>query len=70
MMGFVSRFRVVMGEPVCSIVFLWVFFYKRDFFKDGVRLLVDALSFSFVKGATTDFSEELIRSSFQVRSNG
>lgn len=38
----------------------------RVFEKDGVLLLVDDLSFPFVKGATVDFSEELIRSSFQV----
>ncbi|KAJ7517168.1 hypothetical protein O6H91_21G012800 [Diphasiastrum complanatum] len=36
----------------------------RVFTKDGVKVLVDEVSFSFVKGATIDFSEELIRSSF------
>eukprot|EP00897_Mesotaenium_endlicherianum_P001100 jgi/Mesen1/10991/ME000097S10576 len=37
--------------------------------KDGAKVLVDDISFSFVKGATVDFGEELIRSAFQVVSN-
>ncbi|KAL2229308.1 UNVERIFIED_CONTAM: Iron-sulfur assembly protein IscA-like 2, mitochondrial [Sesamum indicum] len=38
----------------------------RIFEQDGVRLVVDNISFDFVKGATVDYVEELIRSAFQV----
>ncbi|KAM0947476.1 putative FeS cluster insertion protein [Dioscorea sansibarensis] len=41
----------------------------RVFEKDGVKLVVDNISFDFVKGATVDFVEELIRSAFQVATN-
>lgn len=36
------------------------------FEKDGVKLIVDNISYDFVKGATVDYVEELIRSAFQV----
>ncbi|KAK8918976.1 hypothetical protein KSP39_PZI021829 [Platanthera zijinensis] len=36
------------------------------FEKDGVKLVVDNISYDFVKGATIDYVEELIRSAFQV----
>ncbi|XP_020549459.1 iron-sulfur assembly protein IscA-like 2, mitochondrial isoform X2 [Sesamum indicum] len=39
----------------------------RIFEQDGVRLVVDNISFDFVKGATVDYVEELIRSAFQPR---
>ncbi|CAI7927820.1 unnamed protein product [Closterium sp. NIES-54] len=39
------------------------------FERDGVRLVVDNVSLLFVDGATVDFTDELIRSSFQVISN-
>nr|GMD05772.1 iron-sulfur assembly protein IscA-like 2, mitochondrial [Ipomoea batatas] len=38
----------------------------RIFEQDGVKLVVDNISFDFVKGATVDYVEELIRSAFQV----
>ncbi|THG23474.1 hypothetical protein TEA_000167 [Camellia sinensis var. sinensis] len=38
----------------------------RIFERDGVKLVVDEISFDFVKGATVDYVEELIRSAFQV----
>ncbi|KAI8563041.1 hypothetical protein RHMOL_Rhmol03G0082300 [Rhododendron molle] len=38
----------------------------RIFEKDGVKLVVDKISLGFVKGATVDYVEELIRSAFQV----
>ncbi|KAH6797589.1 Iron-sulfur cluster biosynthesis family protein [Perilla frutescens var. hirtella] len=41
----------------------------RIFEKDGVKLVVDNISFDFVKGATVDYVEELIRSAFQVSTN-
>lgn len=41
----------------------------RIFEKDGVKLVVDRISFDFVKGATVDYVEELIRSAFQVTEN-
>uniref|UniRef100_A0A7N0THM1 Core domain-containing protein n=1 Tax=Kalanchoe fedtschenkoi TaxID=63787 RepID=A0A7N0THM1_KALFE len=41
----------------------------RIFERDGVKLVVDKISYDFVKGATVDFVEELIRSSFVVAEN-
>ncbi|XP_058204928.1 iron-sulfur assembly protein IscA-like 2, mitochondrial [Rhododendron vialii] len=41
----------------------------RIFEKDGVKLVVDKISLGFVKGATVDYVEELIRSAFQVATN-
>ncbi|KAL6585463.1 hypothetical protein OROMI_002107 [Orobanche minor] len=35
------------------------------FEQDGVKLVVDNISFDFVKGATVDYVEELIRAAFQ-----
>jgi len=32
-------------------------------------VLVDSVSFEFLKGATVDYSEELIRASFQIVDN-
>ncbi|XP_052174355.1 iron-sulfur assembly protein IscA-like 2, mitochondrial isoform X2 [Diospyros lotus] len=37
----------------------------RIFEKDGAKLVVDKISFDFVKGSTVDYVEELIRSAFQ-----
>ncbi|BAT05124.1 Os08g0363800 [Oryza sativa Japonica Group] len=36
----------------------------RIFEKDGVKLVVDDVSYDFVKGATVDYEEELIHSTF------
>ncbi|XP_036769097.1 iron-sulfur cluster assembly 2 homolog, mitochondrial isoform X2 [Manis pentadactyla] len=41
----------------------------RVFEKGGARVVVDNDSLAFVKGAQVDFSQELIRSSFQVLNN-
>eukprot|EP00252_Welwitschia_mirabilis_P015042 TRINITY_DN33171_c0_g1_i1.p1 TRINITY_DN33171_c0_g1~~TRINITY_DN33171_c0_g1_i1.p1 ORF type:complete len:178 (-),score=27.69 TRINITY_DN33171_c0_g1_i1:58-591(-) len=41
----------------------------RVFEKEGVKLLVDNVSYELVKGATVDYVEELIRSSFMVTKN-
>eukprot|EP00245_Coleochaete_scutata_P007194 TRINITY_DN22317_c0_g1_i1.p1 TRINITY_DN22317_c0_g1~~TRINITY_DN22317_c0_g1_i1.p1 ORF type:complete len:180 (+),score=24.54 TRINITY_DN22317_c0_g1_i1:35-574(+) len=41
----------------------------KVFERDGMKLLVDDLSFSFVRGATIDYSQELIRSAFHVIAN-
>ncbi|NP_001151226.1 Iron-sulfur assembly protein IscA-like 2, mitochondrial [Zea mays] len=41
----------------------------RFFETDGVRLVVDDISYNFVKGATVDYEEELIRSTFVVSTN-
>uniref|UniRef100_A0A5B6ZDM0 Core domain-containing protein n=1 Tax=Davidia involucrata TaxID=16924 RepID=A0A5B6ZDM0_DAVIN len=41
----------------------------RIFARDGVKLVIDKISFDFVKGATVDYVEELIRSAFQVATN-
>ncbi|XP_044869762.1 iron-sulfur cluster assembly 2 homolog, mitochondrial isoform X1 [Mauremys mutica] len=42
---------------------------KRVFEQGGARVVVDVDSLAFVKGAMVDFSQELIRNSFQVVSN-
>ncbi|XP_075388546.1 iron-sulfur cluster assembly 2 homolog, mitochondrial isoform X2 [Tenrec ecaudatus] len=41
----------------------------RVFEQGGARVVVDSDSLAFVKGAQVDFSQELIRSSFQVVNN-
>ncbi|MEJ1269534.1 iron-sulfur cluster assembly 2 [Cricetulus griseus] len=41
----------------------------RVFEQGGARVVVDSDSLAFVKGAQVDFSQELIRSSFQVLNN-
>ncbi|KAM6961230.1 iron-sulfur cluster assembly 2 homolog, mitochondrial [Aplochiton taeniatus] len=41
----------------------------RVFEQGGVGIIVDQDSLEFVKGATIDFSDELIRSAFQVLKN-
>ncbi|KAJ4705238.1 Iron-sulfur assembly protein IscA-like [Melia azedarach] len=41
----------------------------RVFEKDGVKLVIDNISYDFVKGATIDYVEELIRSAFVVSTN-
>lgn len=41
----------------------------RVFEQGGVGVLVDQDSLEFVKGATLDFTQELIRSTFQVLKN-
>ncbi|KAM9777841.1 iron-sulfur cluster assembly 2 homolog, mitochondrial [Neosynchiropus ocellatus] len=41
----------------------------RVFEQGGVGIIVDQDSLEFVKGATVDFSQELIRASFQVLKN-
>jgi Fe-S cluster assembly iron-binding protein IscA len=41
----------------------------RVFECDGVQLVVDDISYDFVKGATVDYEEELIRSAFVVSLN-
>ncbi|KAL2345229.1 hypothetical protein Fmac_006514 [Flemingia macrophylla] len=41
----------------------------RVFERDGIKLVVDNISYDFVKGATVDYVEELIRSAFVVTEN-
>ncbi|XP_051186753.1 iron-sulfur assembly protein IscA-like 2, mitochondrial [Lolium perenne] len=41
----------------------------RVFEKNGVKLVVDNVSYDFVKGSTVDYVEELIRSAFVVSTN-
>ncbi|KAF5473855.1 hypothetical protein F2P56_005810 [Juglans regia] len=37
--------------------------------REGVKLVIDNISYDFVKGATVDYVEELIRSAFVVTEN-
>ncbi|VDM95287.1 unnamed protein product [Thelazia callipaeda] len=39
------------------------------FFKDDVKIVVDEKSLQFLKGATVDFVEDLMRSSFRIIDN-
>ena len=41
----------------------------RVFEREGARVVVDDVSFEFVKGATVDYVEEMIRSSFAIAEN-
>uniref|UniRef100_A0A6M2EHN0 Core domain-containing protein n=1 Tax=Populus davidiana TaxID=266767 RepID=A0A6M2EHN0_9ROSI len=41
----------------------------RVFETEGVRLVVDNISYDFLKGATVDYVEELIRAAFIVAAN-
>jgi hypothetical protein len=40
----------------------------RLFDFNGAQLLVDNISYEFVRGATVDFADELIKSTFEARS--
>ena len=39
----------------------------RVFEQGGVQLVVDPVSFEFVRGATVDYTTDIIRSAFEVR---
>lgn len=39
------------------------------FEKDGTKVVIDDISLGFVKGATVDYQEELIRASFKIVNN-
>ena len=39
------------------------------FERDGAKVVIDDVSYEFVKGSTIDFEEEMIRSSFAVINN-
>ncbi|XP_059428244.1 iron-sulfur assembly protein IscA-like 2, mitochondrial [Corylus avellana] len=41
----------------------------RVFEQEGVKLVIDNISYDFVKGATVDYVEELIRAAFVVTEN-
>ncbi|KAE8676498.1 Iron-sulfur cluster assembly 2-like protein [Hibiscus syriacus] len=41
----------------------------RVFVREGIKLVIDDISYDFVKGATVDYVEELIRSAFVVTTN-
>ena len=41
----------------------------RVFDVGGARVVVDEISFEFVKGSTVDYVEEMIRSSFAIADN-
>lgn len=41
----------------------------KMFEKDGTKVVVDSISLDYIKGATLDYQEELIRSSFKIVNN-
>lgn len=40
---------------------------RRVFEEGGVQLVVDLVSFEFVRGASVDYTTDIIRSAFEVR---
>ncbi|NXL23370.1 ISCA2 protein, partial [Setophaga kirtlandii] len=56
---------ILVVECFCS----WQKWQEGVFEQGGARVVVDVDSLAFVKGSMVDFSQELIRSSFQVVSN-
>lgn len=48
------------------VLIIAVLKHGRVFEKNGVKLVVDNVSYDFVKGATVDYVEELIRAAFVV----
>lgn len=41
----------------------------RVFTKDGVEVIVDNVSLDFIKGATVDFAEDMMRAAFLITNN-
>ncbi|GMH34306.1 hypothetical protein BSKO_02140 [Bryopsis sp. KO-2023] len=41
----------------------------RVFERDGVKVVCDGISFDFLKGATVEYAEDLIKSAFQITKN-
>lgn len=56
-------------RSLAQLVVKYAAFFCRVFEQGGARVVVDVDSLAFVKGSMVDFSQELIRSSFQVVSN-
>ncbi len=54
---------------LCSSKNSIVKYMRRVFAKDDVKIVVDPESFEFIKGATVDYEEQLIRSSFKISDN-
>lgn len=62
--GWITILRVAQQRLFCLDYSLLK--HCRVFEKNGVKLVVDSVSYDFVKGATIDYVEELIRSAFVV----
>lgn len=57
-----THFGCQLGKILPTV---WCFLH-RVFERDGVKLVCDDISFDFLKGATVEFEEDLIKSAFQV----
>lgn len=66
-----SARAVLLGciSSTTNLTSLNMLLFCRVFEQGGARVVVDVDSLAFVKGSMVDFSQELIRSSFQVVSN-
>ena len=56
-------------KVVVNVVTITKYLCCRVFEKDGAKIVVDKDSLEFIKGATIDYHEELIRCAFRVLDN-
>ncbi|MBN3292213.1 ISCA2 protein, partial [Polypterus senegalus] len=64
-----GMFKYREHEPLASSNLKLGAYRQKVFEQDGVMVVVDKESLNFINGATLDYSEELIRSSFQIVNN-
>jgi len=43
--------------------------FVRTFQRDGAKVLVDAVSFEFLKGSTVAYTQDMVKNSFAVTQN-
>ena len=60
---------IVIVMTMFVVIVLPVLYPGRVFEREGVRVVTDELSLDFLEGATVDYHQELIRSSFRIVGN-
>jgi len=60
---------LLQGGTILNVVMITKYLCCRVFEKDGAKIVVDKDSLEFIKGATIDYHEELIRCAFRVLDN-